>query len=50
MNIFNNERILKKNNKSLTNIYDQFNSNILIMPDSIALKVPLNKKGTESRK
>ena len=35
---------MKKNSKSFNYIYDQFNTDILVMTDSVAIKVPENQE------
>ena len=44
MNIFNSARYIKEKQQIIHYIYNQFNTNILVMTDSIAIKVPENRE------
>ena len=44
MNIFNSASILKEKQQIIHYIYNQFNTDILVMTDSVAIKVPENRE------
>ena len=46
MIIFNIATLLEEKQQIIQFIYDQFNTDILVMTDSIAIKVPENKEVT----
>ena len=49
MNIFKSASNIEEKQQIINYIYNQFNSDILIMTDSVAIKVPKNTRGnTES--